>query len=88
MAINYRKTALEEQMLLNLQKHTWTSGLTLRDFRQHEEMSSKALEEFKNLSAKYDKNNYNLFSYDCVKHNCYMVIFPADFINTIDLIES
>ncbi|KAI8112145.1 hypothetical protein M9434_003469 [Picochlorum sp. BPE23] len=56
MAINYRKTALEEQMLLNLQKHTWTSGLTLRDFRQHEEMSSKALEEFKNLSAKYDKD--------------------------------
>eukprot|EP00889_Picochlorum_renovo_P000977 jgi/Picre1/28007/NNA_000968.t1 len=56
MAINYRKTALEEQMLLNLQKHTWTSGLTLRDFKQHEEMSSKALEEFKNLSAKYDKD--------------------------------
>lgn len=56
MGINYRKTALEERMLLNLQKHTWTSGLTLTDFKQHESLSSQALEEFKRLSNKYDKD--------------------------------
>lgn len=56
MAINYRKTALEERMLLNLQKHTWTNGLTLTDFNQHASASGKALEEFKNLSKKYGKD--------------------------------
>ena len=30
ISINYRKNPLEEQMLLNLQKKSWQSGLTLR----------------------------------------------------------
>lgn len=30
ISINYRKNPLEEQMLLNLQKKAWQSGLTLR----------------------------------------------------------
>jgi 26S proteasome regulatory subunit N11 len=30
ISINYRKNQLEEQMLLNLQKKSWASGLTLR----------------------------------------------------------
>lgn len=56
MAINYRKTDEEERMLLNLQKHTWTNGLTVTDFGQHESLCRKTLEEFKDLSAKYDKD--------------------------------
>ncbi len=30
IAITYRKNELEEKMLMNLQKKTWTHGLTLR----------------------------------------------------------
>lgn len=30
IAITYRKNQLEEKMLMNLQKKTWTHGLTLR----------------------------------------------------------
>jgi len=56
MGISYRKTVLEELMLLNLQKHTWTSGLRLTDFDQHTLQSSKCLEEFKDLSTKYDED--------------------------------
>ena len=55
MAINYRKTELEESMLLNLQKHTWTSGLTLRNFCDHAAANATALKELKDTSAKYDK---------------------------------
>lgn len=55
LAINYRKTELEERMLLNLQKHTWTKGLTLKNFNDHAISNAKALEEFKDLAAKYDK---------------------------------
>ncbi len=55
MAINYRKTELEESMLLNLQKHTWTSGLTLSNFCDHATNNAAALKELKDTSAKYDK---------------------------------
>lgn len=56
MGISYRKTELEELMLLNLQKHTWTSGLSLTDFKQHAKASEQALGEFKRLTGKYDKD--------------------------------
>lgn len=55
LAINYRKSELEEGMLLNLQKHTWTSGLNLRNFSTHAESNAAAVEEIKSLSTKYDK---------------------------------
>lgn len=55
MAISYRKTELEELMLANLQKHTWTKGLTLPPFDQHAATNAKALGELKELSDKYDK---------------------------------
>jgi 26S proteasome regulatory subunit N11 len=35
IAINYRKNELEQKMLLNLHKKTWTDGLKLQDFEQH-----------------------------------------------------
>lgn len=55
MAINYRKTPLEERMLGNLQKHTWTRGLTLKGFQEHNRQNEKAVGEIKELSSKYDK---------------------------------
>jgi 26S proteasome regulatory subunit N11 len=53
MAINYRKSELEERMLANLQKRTWTSGLTLRPFDDHAAANAKALAELRDLSDKY-----------------------------------
>ncbi|KAL4420054.1 hypothetical protein ABPG77_007493 [Micractinium sp. CCAP 211/92] len=55
IAINYRKTPLEERMLGNLQKHTWTRGLTLRNFQDHSRQNERAVQELKDLSSKYDK---------------------------------
>jgi 26S proteasome regulatory subunit N11 len=53
MAINYRKSELEERMLANLQKHTWTKGLTLRPFDAHAAANAAALGELKDLSRRY-----------------------------------
>jgi 26S proteasome regulatory subunit N11 len=36
IAINYRKNELEQKMLLNLHKQSWTSGLSLADFEYHQ----------------------------------------------------
>lgn len=56
MAISYRKSPLEEKMLLNLQKRGWMSGLTLKSFTDHADSNSKVIETFKELSEKYDKS--------------------------------
>ncbi|KFM24689.1 26S proteasome non-ATPase regulatory subunit 14-like protein [Auxenochlorella protothecoides] len=63
IAINYRKTSLEENMLLNLQastlalvyKHTWTKGLKLTDFDEHALKNGKLLTEAQDLTEKYEK---------------------------------
>lgn len=41
IAINYRKNELEERMLLNLSKKSWTSGLMLQNFQSHTEQNEK-----------------------------------------------
>ena len=43
IAVNYRKTELEQAMLMNLHKRNWTEGLTLRDFKNHKEANEKAI---------------------------------------------
>lgn len=43
IAVNYRKTDLEQSMLMNLHKRNWTEGLKLRDFRQHKESNEVAI---------------------------------------------
>ena len=43
IAVNYRKTELEQAMLMNLHKRNWTEGLTLRDFNGHKEGNEKAI---------------------------------------------
>lgn len=41
--MNYRKTELEQSMLMNLHKRNWTEGLKLRDFNVHKEANEKAI---------------------------------------------
>ena len=43
IAVNYRKTELEQAMLMNLHKRNWTEGLTLRDFNNHKVANEKAI---------------------------------------------
>jgi 26S proteasome regulatory subunit N11 len=43
IAVNYRKTELEQAMLMNLHKRNWTEGLKLRDFKLHKESNEKAI---------------------------------------------
>jgi len=42
-------------MLLNLSKKSWTAGLTLTDFQQHNESNEKVVKELKSLADRYDK---------------------------------
>ena len=43
IAVDYRKSELEQSMLMNLHKRNWTEGLTLRDFKGHKEANEKAI---------------------------------------------
>merc|ERR1712130_891196 len=45
IAINYRKTELEQTMLMNLHKKTWVDGLTLRDYHELERQNEKTLDQ-------------------------------------------
>jgi 26S proteasome regulatory subunit N11 len=41
--VNYRKTELEQAMLMNLHKRNWTEGLKLRNFEVHKQENEKAV---------------------------------------------
>ncbi|KAI0723180.1 Mov34-domain-containing protein [Earliella scabrosa] len=56
IAVNYRKTELEQAMLMNLHKRNWTEGLTLRDFTNHKEANEKAIKSMLSLSEAYNKS--------------------------------
>jgi len=56
IAVNYRKTELEQSMLMNLHKRNWTEGLALRDFNTHKEMNEKAIKSMLSLSEAYNKS--------------------------------
>ena len=43
LVVNYRKTELEQAMLMNLHKRNWTEGLKLRDFETHKHDNEKAV---------------------------------------------
>lgn len=55
IAINYRKTALEENMLMNLHKHVWTEALTMEDFRCEGDRNKERLERLVSLAEGYEK---------------------------------
>ncbi|KIK67978.1 hypothetical protein GYMLUDRAFT_36780 [Collybiopsis luxurians FD-317 M1] len=56
IAVNYRKTPLEQSMLMNLHKRNWTEGLKLRDFNLHKEANEKAIKSMLTLSEAYNKS--------------------------------
>ena len=43
IAVNYRKTELEQTMLMNLHKRNWTEGLKLRDFHSHKNQNEASI---------------------------------------------
>jgi 26S proteasome regulatory subunit N11 len=55
IGINYRKTALEENMLMNLHKQVWTEGLQMSDFRLEGSRNSDRLKTLVGLAEGYEK---------------------------------
>ncbi|EOA86580.1 multicatalytic endopeptidase [Exserohilum turcicum] len=55
IGINYRKTALEENMLMNLHKHVWTEALLMDDFKGEAERNTDRLQKLVTLADGYEK---------------------------------
>lgn len=55
IGINYRKTGLEENMLMNLHKHVWTEALMMNDFRGEGERNKDSLQKLVSLAEGYEK---------------------------------
>lgn len=55
IAINYRKTGLEENMLMNLHKHVWTEALQMDDFHNEGERNKDRLQRLVSLAEGYEK---------------------------------
>ncbi|CAN6656220.1 ubiquitin carboxyl-terminal hydrolase Rpn11p [Trichomonascus vanleenenianus] len=51
--INYKKTALEEQMLLNLHKTAWATGLEMPEYKAHEHGNLDAVNQMVKLAEQY-----------------------------------
>lgn len=56
IAINYRKNELEQRMLMNLHKRTWTHGLKIKSFTDHSAENEQAVEAMLQLSQAYNKS--------------------------------
>lgn len=55
IGINYRKTGLEENMLMNLHKQVWTEALTMADFKHDGERNQERLKQLVSLAEGYEK---------------------------------
>lgn len=55
IGINYRKTALEENMLMNLHKQVWTEALQMDDFRTEAQKNKDRLQRLVSLAEGYEK---------------------------------
>lgn len=53
--INYRKTHLEENMLMNLHKTVWTDALTMKDFKTSANDNQERLTKMVALADAYEK---------------------------------
>lgn len=51
--INYKKTPLEEQMLLNLHKTDWASGLQIKDYAVQDHDNKEAVDRMVKLADQY-----------------------------------
>lgn len=55
IVIDYRKNELEEQMLMNLHKRDWTSGLSLEKFEDHQQSNEAVVEKMLKLTTDYNE---------------------------------
>ena len=55
IGINYRKTGLEENMLMNLHKQVWTEALQMDDFREEGTKNQDKLKRLVGLAEGYEK---------------------------------
>merc|ERR1712194_567656 len=55
IVIDYRKNELEEQMLMNLHKRNWTSGLSLENFDDHQLSNETVVEKMLKLTTDYNE---------------------------------
>jgi len=53
LVIDWRKNDLEEQMLMNLHKKDWTSGLQIQKYEAHQKHTENVLEQLAKLSKDY-----------------------------------
>lgn len=55
IGIDYRKSALEENMLMNLHKHVWTEALLMDDFKSEGERNQDRLQKLVSLAEGYEQ---------------------------------
>eukprot|EP00483_Globobulimina_turgida_P005872 UN05882 len=55
IAAAYRKNELELKMLMNLRKKNWMYGLTLSDYDEQQTQNQEQMENFLNLSKKFNQ---------------------------------
>lgn len=55
LVIDWRKNDLEEQMLMNLHKKDWTTGLLIKKFEDHQAHTEQVLEDMTRLSKDYHR---------------------------------
>jgi len=53
IVIDWRKNDLEEQMLMNLHKKDWTSGMVLQKYEDHQKQATELLDQMTRLSSEY-----------------------------------
>jgi 26S proteasome regulatory subunit N11 len=54
LVIDYRKNELEEQMLMNLNKRNWTTGLLLNKFEDHQTSNEVVVDQMLKLTKEYN----------------------------------
>jgi 26S proteasome regulatory subunit N11 len=55
MCLDYRKNELEEQMLSNLNKKTWTQGLAASKYEKHAKNNLETMTKFGKLAKQYNQ---------------------------------
>ena len=55
IAISYRKSELEEKMLMNLHKKGWTEGLRTADFKKHDKENEDTVKRMLELAKAYNQ---------------------------------
>jgi len=55
IAINYKKSELEQLMLLNMHKQKWQQGLKLKSFEQHARNNAESVKNLVNFTKRYNQ---------------------------------